>query len=63
MDGRHVVIELPDKEVRLNATLAQAVRAATSGNAVAADGLAGIDVGDGLKLLSQLLRDGIVVPA
>jgi lysine-specific demethylase/histidyl-hydroxylase NO66 len=62
-DGRHLVIELADKEVRVNATAAEALRTATSGSAVTADALPGIDVAAGLMLLSQLLRDGIVVPA
>ncbi len=63
IDGRHTVIELPDKEVRLDDTVLQAARVATSGIAVSADDLPGLDVGEGLRLLSQLLRDGIVVPA
>ncbi|MBD5657114.1 MAG: cupin-like domain-containing protein [Candidatus Eremiobacteraeota bacterium] len=62
-EGQHLVIELPDKEVRVKVAAAEATRVATSGNAVTADGLPGVDVGEGLTLLSQLLRDGIVVPA
>ncbi len=61
--GEHLVIDLPDKEVRLDTAAADAVRVATSGRPVAADTLPGIDVHEGLTLLSQLLRDGIVVPA
>jgi bifunctional lysine-specific demethylase and histidyl-hydroxylase NO66 len=62
-DGHDVVIELPDKEVRLKHDAEEAVRAATSGTAVSAGSLPGVDVRQGLNLLSQLLRDGIVVPA
>ncbi|MBD5633583.1 MAG: cupin, partial [Candidatus Eremiobacteraeota bacterium] len=63
IDGRHLVIELPDKEVRLEAAAAEAARVATSGITVAADSLPGVDVREGLTLLSALLRNGIVVPA
>jgi lysine-specific demethylase/histidyl-hydroxylase NO66 len=62
-DDRHLFIELPDKEVRLPAAVARAARVATSGIVVAADNLPGVDVSEGLTLLSQLLREGIVVPA
>jgi lysine-specific demethylase/histidyl-hydroxylase NO66 len=63
VDGPHLAIELPDREVRVNAAVAEAARVATSGLAVAADTLPGVDVGEGRRLLAQLLRDGIVVPA
>ena len=62
-DGRQLVIESPDKEVRVEAAVAAAARVATSGIVVAAGDLPGVDIADGLMLLSQLLRDGIVVPA
>lgn len=62
-DDRHLFIELPDKEVCLPASVADAARVATSGVAVAAGDLPGVDVAEGLTLLAQLLRDGIVVPA
>jgi lysine-specific demethylase/histidyl-hydroxylase NO66 len=62
-DGQHLVIDMPDKEVRVNVATAQAARVATSGVTVAADSLPGVDVREGLTLLSQLLRDGVVVPA
>ena len=63
IDGRQLVIELPDREVRLNVTTAEAVRVATSGVSVTAETLPEVDVGEGLALLSQLLREGVVVPA
>jgi bifunctional lysine-specific demethylase and histidyl-hydroxylase NO66 len=63
VDGEQVVLELPDRELRLPATQADAVRFATSGNELSANILPGLDVKQGLLLLSQLLRDGVVVPA
>jgi ribosomal protein L16 Arg81 hydroxylase len=62
-DGEHVVIELSDREIRLQCAAEHAVRVAVSGIAVTADSLPGVDVREGLALLSQLLRNGIVVPA
>ncbi|MBD5605601.1 MAG: cupin-like domain-containing protein [Candidatus Eremiobacteraeota bacterium] len=62
-EGEHVLLGLPDKEVRLSISVADAVRAATSGSIVAANTLPHIGVTEGVTLLSQLLRDGIVVPA
>lgn len=62
-DGRHVVIDLPDRTVHINATGAEPVRFATSGAAVAADDLPETDVVEAVALLSELLRRGIVVPA
>jgi ribosomal protein L16 Arg81 hydroxylase len=62
-DERHVVIELPDKDVHFERAATEAAMFATSGAAVTADGLPGLDVDEGLALLAQLLRDGIVVPA
>jgi lysine-specific demethylase/histidyl-hydroxylase NO66 len=63
LDGEQVVIELPDREIRLPATQADAVRFATSGDEVSATILPGLDMKQGRLLLSQLLRDGVVVPA
>ena len=63
IDGEVLVIELPDKEIRLNATVADAARVATSGIAVVACDLPGLDVRESVRLLSVLLLDGIVVPA
>jgi hypothetical protein len=62
-EGEQCVIQLPDKEVRLERAVTEAARVATSGVTVRADGLPGVDVREGVTLLSQLLRDGIVVPA
>jgi ribosomal protein L16 Arg81 hydroxylase len=62
-EGAQLVIALPDKEIRLEATALEAARAATSGSAVTADALPGLDTGEGLALLARLLRDGVVVPA
>jgi lysine-specific demethylase/histidyl-hydroxylase NO66 len=58
-----VIIELPDRQVHVAMAHAPAARLATSGVAVCASDLPGVDVSEGLALLSQLLRDGIVVPA
>jgi hypothetical protein len=57
------MVQLPDKELLMPETLADAVRAATSGMEISAGSLPGIPAGDGLKLLRRLLREGIVVPA
>jgi lysine-specific demethylase/histidyl-hydroxylase NO66 len=61
-DGEHLVISLPDKELRFAPELTEAVRLATSGRAVAANRLPGIDIAEGLSVLGELLRAGIVVP-
>ncbi len=58
-----MVIELPDREVPVKMAHAQATRLVTSGAVVCADDLPGVDVREGLTLLSQLLRDGVIVPA
>jgi lysine-specific demethylase/histidyl-hydroxylase NO66 len=63
VDRELVVLQLPDREFRLPATQTDAVRFATSGNAVSADMLPGLDVNQSVLLLAQLLRDGIVIPA
>ncbi|HEY3676669.1 MAG TPA: cupin domain-containing protein [Candidatus Tumulicola sp.] len=63
IEGERIVVVLPDREFRLPATHADAVRFATSGNAITAGTLPGLDVNHGLVLLSQLLREGVVVPA
>jgi lysine-specific demethylase/histidyl-hydroxylase NO66 len=63
IDGEYFTIELSDKDVRVAASSAEAARLATSGVAVTADALPGIDTPQGLTLLSHLLREGIVVPA
>jgi bifunctional lysine-specific demethylase and histidyl-hydroxylase NO66 len=57
------VIELPDKDVRVPASSVEAAQLATSGAVVNAEALPGVDTETGLLLLSQLLREGIVVPA
>jgi ribosomal protein L16 Arg81 hydroxylase len=63
VDGEYLVLELPDKDVRLPARVAGAVHELISGKPVTAGSLAGIDTTDGLTLLSQLLREGVLVPA
>jgi hypothetical protein len=63
VDSEHVAVILPDREIRFPASQAQAVRLATSGRDISADKLPSIDSNDGLALLSQLLRHGVVVPA
>lgn len=62
-DGGRVVVKLPDREIRLPVSHAEAARLATSGRDISAGELCGIDPNDGLALLVQLLRDGVVVPA
>jgi len=62
IEGRQLKVQLPDREVLIPDTLADAVRAATSGVEVSADSLPGLAVSDGLKLLRRLLREGVVVP-
>lgn len=62
MNDDGMVIELPDREIHVSAEHAQAARFAVSGAVVSALDLPGVDVRDGLTVLSQLLRDGIVVP-
>ncbi len=57
------VVQLPDREIRLPASQAEAIRLATSGSAISAGELRGIDPNEGLSLLAQLLRGGVVVPA
>ena len=61
-DDGQLVIGLFDKDLRLPAAVTEAVRAATSGRSVTASGLPGVDVGEGVALLRQLLGEGIVVP-
>ena len=61
-DDDQLVIGLFDKDLRLPAAVTEAVRAATSGRSVTASGLPGVDVGEGVALLRQLLGEGIVVP-
>jgi bifunctional lysine-specific demethylase and histidyl-hydroxylase NO66 len=63
VDSEHVVLRLPDREIRLPAIQGEALRLATSGSAISAGELRGIDPNDGVAFLAQLLRDGIVVPA
>ena len=63
VDGAQLLIELPDKTVRATADVLDAARVIASGMAVSAGELPGIDVNEGLTLLAQLLRDGVVVPA
>jgi hypothetical protein len=60
---KDAVLELPDREIRVPATQIAALRFATSGHEVSANTLPGIDVSAGIKLLAQLLREGVVVRA
>jgi lysine-specific demethylase/histidyl-hydroxylase NO66 len=62
-EGAHLVLELPDKEVPIPATVAEVARAATSGMPVTADSLTGIEEREAVALLSQLLLEGVLVPA
>ena len=63
IEGEDLVVELLDKNVRVPRSMSEAVRAATSGAPVAAITLRGSDVAEGVTLLAQLLREGIVVRA
>jgi lysine-specific demethylase/histidyl-hydroxylase NO66 len=63
IDGPHLAIELPDRTSRVPIASAEAARIVTSGVCVSADRLPGLDEREGVTFLSQLLRDGIVVPA
>jgi lysine-specific demethylase/histidyl-hydroxylase NO66 len=62
-DDQHVVVRLPDREIRLPAGQAEAARLATSGRDISARELRGVEANDGLALIARLLRDGVVVPA
>jgi ribosomal protein L16 Arg81 hydroxylase len=61
--GEHLVVACAEKELRFPAAVDEALRAATSGEAVTAATLPHIDVAGGVTLLARLLRDGIVIPA
>jgi bifunctional lysine-specific demethylase and histidyl-hydroxylase NO66 len=63
VDGEHAVLRLPDREIRLPASQSEAARLATSGSTISAGELSGVESNDALALLSQLLRDGVVIPA
>jgi len=63
IEAEGFVIELPDRDVRVPAASAEAAQLATSGAVVTAAALPGLEGAQALALLSQLLREGIVVPA
>jgi hypothetical protein len=62
-EGAEVVVVLPDAERRYAGAFAEAVRVILAGASVSATALSHDGVTEGMKLLSQMLRDGIVVPA
>ena len=57
-----LMIEVLDREVEVKMAHGQAARLAVSGAVVSADVLPGVDAREGVALLSQLLREGVVVP-
>ncbi|HEY2474155.1 MAG TPA: cupin domain-containing protein [Candidatus Cybelea sp.] len=62
-DGsEQVVIALPEREIALPAIFGEAARAATSSSSVSAAELPGINIEQGVALLSTLLRAGVLVP-
>ena len=70
--GLHVTLEtldascllhLPDNDIPVAHDMADAVRAATSGDVITADALAFADLAAGMQLLSDLIRAGVLVPA
>jgi hypothetical protein len=63
LDADAFVIALTDRDVRVPAIRADAARLALSGTVVLAGALPGIDSAEGLELLAQLMREGVVVPA
>jgi hypothetical protein len=60
--GDGVVLELPDRTVRLPAAVEPALRALLSGEPLAAGALPGLDAADGRTLVARLLREAVVVP-
>ncbi len=63
IDGDDVVVAMPDSDARFPAAAAAAARTATSGAIVSAVTLMPAKVDEGVTLVAQLLRAGIVVPA
>ena len=59
-DGQ-AVLRLPDRELAVPGEYADALRTATAGPAIRADGL-GVDAADGVVLVRRLLREGAVLP-
>jgi hypothetical protein len=60
--GEQVVIALPEREITLPAIFGEAARVATSSSSISAAELPGIDIEQGMALLSKLLRAGVLVP-
>jgi hypothetical protein len=58
-----VVLELPDREVRLPAFTEPALRALLRGDPTALGSLPGMDDDDQVVLVRRLLREGVLVPA
>ena len=61
--AEQVMLELPDRTVRLPAEQAPAVRALLAGEPLAAGSLPGLDPATGRTLVARLLRESVVVPA
>jgi bifunctional lysine-specific demethylase and histidyl-hydroxylase NO66 len=63
VDGGQVLLELPDRGVRLPAAVEPALRALLAGGTHTAGALPGLDPADGRTLVGRLLRESVVVPA
>jgi hypothetical protein len=61
--GDTVLLELPDRQVRLPAACAEPLRALLSGSTCHVGELPGMDEPDQLVLVRRLLREGVLVPA
>ena len=61
--GDQVVLELPDRTVRLPAETADAVRAVLSPGPSVLGSLPGLDDADQVVVVRRLLREGVLVPA
>ena len=63
VDGGQVLLELPDRGIRLPAATEEALRALLAGHVLTPGTLPGLDAADGLTLVTRLLRESVVVAA
>jgi bifunctional lysine-specific demethylase and histidyl-hydroxylase NO66 len=61
--GETVLLELPDRQVRLPATCAEPLRVLLTGGPCRVGSLPGMDDADQVVLVRRLLREGVLVPA
>ena len=61
-DGTTVVLDVPDRRLRLPRLTAGALRLLAGGGAVRVGELPGLDAGDRLVLVRRLVREGVVAP-